>query len=81
MLARYVTCPSLLRCCPCLSKLCNFDADFGFPLPLLFQNINYRAVAELPNFVNLELNGNQISEAGLEAVKGVLSQAGKVLGG
>jgi len=31
--------------------------------------------------VNLELNGNQISEAGVEAVKGVLQQAGKVLGG
>ena len=40
-----------------------------------------RAVAELPQFVNLELNGNQISEAGVEAVKGVLLQAGKVLGG
>jgi len=39
-----------------------------------------RAVAELPQFVNLELNGNQISEAGVEAVKGVLQQAGKVLG-
>ena len=40
-----------------------------------------RAVAELPNFVNLEINGNQISEAGVEAVKSVLQQAGKVLGG
>lgn len=39
-----------------------------------------RAVAELPQFVNLELNGNQISEAGVEAIKGVLQQAGKVVG-
>lgn len=40
-----------------------------------------RAVAELPKFVNLELNGNMICEAGVDAIKSVLLGASKVLGG
>lgn len=40
-----------------------------------------RAVADLPKFVNLELNGNQICEAGVDAIKSVLMGAGKILGG
>jgi hypothetical protein len=38
-------------------------------------------VAKLPHFVNLELNGNQISEAGVEAIRSLLHGAGKILGG
>ena len=38
-------------------------------------------MAQLPEFVNLELNGNQFSEAAVEAMQGVLQAAGKVLGG
>jgi hypothetical protein len=40
-----------------------------------------RTVAKLPHFVNLELNGNQISEAGVEAIRSLLHGAGKILGG
>jgi hypothetical protein len=40
-----------------------------------------RAVASLPQFVSLELNGNQICEAGVEAIRAVLHGAGKILGG
>lgn len=42
---------------------------------------SYRAVAKLPSFVNLELNGNTICEAGVDAIRSVLQNAGKVLGG
>jgi hypothetical protein len=42
---------------------------------------SYRAVATLPHFVNLELNGNQITEAGVDAIRAVLHGAGKILGG
>lgn len=38
-------------------------------------------MADLPQFVNLELNGNQICEAGVDAVRSVLHNAGKILGG
>lgn len=38
-------------------------------------------MAKLPSFLNLELNGNQISEAGVDAIRSVLQGAGKILGG
>ena len=41
----------------------------------------HRAVAGLSQFVNLELNGNEVCEAGVEAVRAVLQGAGKILGG
>ena len=39
-----------------------------------------RAVAKLPGFKQLELNGNQIFEESIEEIRKVLASAGKTLG-
>ena len=38
-------------------------------------------MSKLPSFVNLELNGNQITEGGVQAVQTLFNAAGKLLGG
>lgn len=38
-------------------------------------------MANIPSFVNLELNGNQITESGVTKVKSILKKTNKVLGG
>jgi hypothetical protein len=45
------------------------------------RSLSLRAVAKLPRFVNLELNGNQFTEDAIDAIRTVLHNAGKVLGG
>jgi len=39
-----------------------------------------KTVSELPCFTNLEINGNALSDNGVDAIKGVLHNAGKILG-